>query len=282
MARFREYCFSNGGKKCILFLMSRKVIFFDIDGTLVDIEGRLPGSAAEAIHRAQANGALCVINTGRPFTHIVPAVTAVGFDGYVCSCGQHVLYEGKTVFRHRPDRACSRFVAETAKQCRIDLFAEAEEATWGLFYHAPGGPMRHELRRFRERGMTVYDSVEEGDFLPDKFCAWTFPDSDEETFTRAVSGRFTSTGEEGALLEFVLNGHSKKTGAEAFLALVGADRTETYALGDSINDLPMFRAVAHPIAMENSDPRLIGEAEYVTSALENDGVAQALRRFGLI
>lgn len=262
--------------------MRRKTVFFDIDGTLTDIDGNVPASAVSAVHRAQANGVLCVINTGRPYSHIVNSVREIGFDGYVCSCGQHLLYRGKTVFRHRTDREYSGYVAETAKKYRLDLFGEAEEGIWGLFTHPEDGPMQGELTRFRKRGFPVWSSAEEGDLILDKFCVWRFPDSDAESFTRAVSDRFTSTGSQSALLEFVLNGHSKQTGAEAFLALTGTDKEDVYALGDSANDLPMFRAAAHTAAMQNSAPKLLSLAEYVTGDVHGDGVEQALRHFELI
>lgn len=277
-----EFSFKIPRDKSILIAMRKKVVFFDIDGTLTDIEGNVPQSAVQAVHRAQENGVLCVVNTGRPYAHIVNGVKEIGFDGYVCSCGQHLIYHGKTVFRHRADRTYSRFIARTAEECRVDLFGEAEEATWGIFSHAPDGPMKNELERFRKRGMTVYSSIEEGDLILDKFCAWCFSDSDRAGFIRAVSGQYTSTGAEGALLEFVLNGHSKQSGGEAFMRLVGADREDVYALGDSVNDLPMFRAAAHTAAMQQSDPRLIETAEYVTGGVHSNGVSQALEFFELI
>lgn len=262
--------------------MTKKVVFFDIDGTLTDIEGTVPASAVSAVRRAQKNGVLCVINTGRPYAHIVNSVKEIGFDGYVCSCGQHLIHENRTVFRHRADREYSRYVADMAQKYRVDLFGEAEEATWGLFNHAQGGPMQHELDRFIRRGLTVYSAPGQGDLILDKFCVWRAPDSDTDSFTRAVADRYTSTGSESALLEFVLNGHSKQSGGEAFLDLVGADRKDVYAIGDSANDLPMFRAAAHTAAMKNSAEKLLTVAEYVTEDVHADGVARALEHFGLI
>ena len=45
--------------------MERKIIFLDVDGTLVDYEGRLPDSAARAVQQARANGHWVYICTGR-------------------------------------------------------------------------------------------------------------------------------------------------------------------------------------------------------------------------
>ena len=45
--------------------MERKIIFLDVDGTLVDYEGRLPSSAARAVRDARANGHRVYLCTGR-------------------------------------------------------------------------------------------------------------------------------------------------------------------------------------------------------------------------
>ena len=42
-----------------------KVVFIDVDGTLVDYENHLPESAVEAIRKARKNGHRVYICTGR-------------------------------------------------------------------------------------------------------------------------------------------------------------------------------------------------------------------------
>ena len=55
----------------------RKIIIFDVDGTLTDVDGNIPADAAEAVRRARERGNLCVINTGRPFLHLVDQIKAL-------------------------------------------------------------------------------------------------------------------------------------------------------------------------------------------------------------
>lgn len=282
MLRVLKAVCSNAAGTCILIYMNRKLVFFDIDGTLTDPEGRIPASAVKAIHAARENGVLCVINTGRPYSHIVPSVRETGFDGYICSCGQHVLLNGETVFRHSADRAFTQKIIEAASRCRADLFGEAEEGVWSLFAHTPGGYMLRETERFKARGMRVFTSPEEGDPVFDKFCVWFREDGDRERFVRAVSERYYPAGLNKSELEFVLNGHSKQSGGEAFLKLTGVDPGDVYAIGDGVNDLPVFRLAAHTAAMANGAPELLAISEFVTGDLYTDGVEQALSRFGLI
>ena len=97
-----------------------KAAFFDIDGTLDDFEGNIPASTVEAVRLAKERGVRRCVSTGRPYFHILPSIKALDFDGYVCSCGQHLLVGGETKKRIRPTAEESRRVLELAEKCRID------------------------------------------------------------------------------------------------------------------------------------------------------------------
>lgn len=58
------------------------VVFFDIDGTIIDEKTQeIPASAVRAVARLAENGHMPVINTGRPYSHIDPRVKAMAFQG---------------------------------------------------------------------------------------------------------------------------------------------------------------------------------------------------------
>ena len=53
----------------------KKIVFFDIDGTLIDDATQtLPESALEAVAALRRQGHLAILNTGRPYSHIDPRV----------------------------------------------------------------------------------------------------------------------------------------------------------------------------------------------------------------
>ena len=63
----------------------RKILFFDIDGTLITEDGRryFPDSARHALAQARANGHLVFINTGRVYCNVTDEIKNAGFDGFV-------------------------------------------------------------------------------------------------------------------------------------------------------------------------------------------------------
>lgn len=58
-----------------------KVIFVDVDGTLVDYNNDLPESAVKAIRAARANGHRVYMCTGRSKAEVYPELWEIGLDG---------------------------------------------------------------------------------------------------------------------------------------------------------------------------------------------------------
>ncbi|MCR5611631.1 MAG: HAD hydrolase family protein [Clostridiales bacterium] len=259
-----------------------KAVFFDIDGTLDDFEGRIPASAKEAVRAARGKGALCIVNTGRPYYHILPEIKEIGFDGFVCSCGQHLVIGDKTVRRVRPTAEESRRIIMLAEKCRVDGYFESEDGCLVSFVHEVIPLVAFQIKDFQRRGVPVLLGYENRDFRLDKFCFWAGEDSDAETFIEGTKDLFTVIKKGGGDFEMVMNGCSKANGIRDILNVMGADGAETYAIGDSANDLKMLEAVHHPIAMGGAPKELVRLAEFTTDRLENDGLKKALEHFGLI
>lgn len=254
----------------------KKSIFFDVDGTIQDEQGYLPESAVAAIRDARARGILCFLNTGRPYTHIEPAVLEIGFDGCICSCGQVIYLDGQPVFRAAVAEDVCRQIFARVEECRLDAFFEAEEWMGVLLSHPANPGMQLYLDRMEQRGFSIQRdfSVLRRPF--DKFCIWVHEDSDLPAFAAYAQSRYTMIDRGGGMYECVIRGFSKATGIARLLEMVGLSRENTYAIGDSSNDLPMLRYVAHSIAMGNAPDSLKGEVEIVTEDLSRDGLKKAL------
>lgn len=78
----------------------RKIVFIDIDGTLVDDDGSIPLSAQKACKQARENGHLLYLCTGRSKAEIYDSIWDVGFDGLIGAGGGYVEF-GKDVLYHK-------------------------------------------------------------------------------------------------------------------------------------------------------------------------------------
>lgn len=78
--------------------------------------------------------------------------------------------------------------------------------------------------------------------------------------------------------------HLKATKGYALKAVsdhFGIDRSQVMAIGDSYNDLDMIEWAGLGVAMGNSWAEVKAKADYVTLSNEEEGVAEAIRRFVL-
>ena len=84
------------------------------------------------------------------------------------------------------------------------------------------------------------------------------------------------------LIEVVPKGYTKATGIAQVCDMLGVARENTYAFGDSTNDLEMLTYVGHGIAMGNGASAAKAAAEYVTTDIMNHGIKNGLKHYGLI
>jgi HAD superfamily hydrolase (TIGR01484 family) len=67
----------------------------------------------------------------------------------------------------------------------------------------------------------------------------------------------------------------------ALRKLVHSEKAQTLAIGDSTNDLPLFRNSGVKVAMGNAMEELKREADYIVGDVDHDGFAEAMNRFVL-
>ena len=71
-----------------------KIIFLDVDGTLVDYENHLPESAVLAVRKARENGHRVYICTGRSKAEVYENIWEIGLDGMIGGNGSYVEDHG--------------------------------------------------------------------------------------------------------------------------------------------------------------------------------------------
>lgn len=259
------------------------VVFFDIDGTVMDYDTQIiPESAVEAIRLLKKNGHIPVVNTGRPIGHVDSRIRELEFSGWVCSCGMELILNGEVIYEDYPTDEECRMILQTAHDCRMALQTEGQDS---LLYDAqmpyPAQGQR-EAKRLKEQGLRV-EPIQESDELGFvKYVTYDTPGCDRERFLRETAPYFDPIIRTNTLIEYVKKGHSKAEGMERFLKELNIPKEETFAFGDSENDLPMFEMAGTTICMGDGLEEVKQKADYVTDAVLDDGIFNALRHFGLI
>ena len=84
--------------------MSKKIIFFDVDGTFVDVrpvKECIPESTIQAVHETRKKGNLCYLCTGRSLAEIYPYILDVGFDGIIGAGGGFVQMGDEMLYHQK-------------------------------------------------------------------------------------------------------------------------------------------------------------------------------------
>lgn len=268
----------------------RKMMFFDIDGTLIP-EGKamVPESTKKALKQARENGHLLFINTGRTYFNIDPFIRALDFDGYVCGCGTYIYYRGQQLLANTiPHDRCVKLV-EHMRSCRIPGFYEENDHIYfdrDAAGHESGTQAARILedarRTFGTKAYDLPENIYSDTFTFDKILAFVQPYSDLERF-RAYSDTFMEYIDRGGNMgEIIQKGYSKATGIRFLCDHLKISLDDCYAFGDSTNDLAMLDYVPYSVAMGNSDAIVKERCAYITDDVEHDGIYNAMKHFGLI
>ena len=82
--------------------------------------------------------------------------------------------------------------------------------------------------------------------------------------------------------DITANGADKGKGILAIARHEGLDAADTIAFGDGGNDMSMIRQAGIGIAMGNATSELKQQADYVTTTVDEDGILNALRHYGIV
>lgn len=128
--------------------------------------------------------------------------------------------------------------------------------------------------------------------MPDvcKFVMFTNPDDPEwAEMPEVIDALRTELCGTGAVVldcgakqcEVFAPGVNKGAGVARLLSHLGVAPEEALALGDAENDVEMLRLVGVGVAMGNANAAAKAAADVVVATSDNDGVAEAVRRFAL-
>lgn len=259
-----------------------QAVFFDIDGTLVSFQTHtIPDPTRRALFALRERGVKLFIATGRPPVSL--GVLRRGFDfefdAYITINGQYCCNRDGVIYeRTLPPDSIRRIVPYMEREQIACSFVELERT----YYNLVNDKVRTLNRMLGEPDKK--DRVEDV----------------SQAHLRPIYqlSPYVSKWEEGAFLEHMpgckaVRWHDifmdaipvdggKPVGMDRVLEYYGIDLADTMAFGDGGNDVDMLRHAGIGVAMGNALDEAKQAADYVTDTVDEEGVANALKHFGLI
>ncbi len=283
--------------------MENKIIFFDVDGTLVDVrpsQEYIPASTIEAVRLAQANGHKCVLCTGRSKAEIYPHILELGFDGIIGAGGGFVEYHDTMLYHHHVEDQVIEHVIQYFESHGFDYYVESNEGIFAsshlkdrlieIFY---GDVINDEQARQKLQdepnhfidALTLGQSLHRDDI--NKIC---FLENTKIPFQNIIEEfkdelniihcTVPAFGDESG--ELSIKDINKAYAIEHLLKHLNMSKTDTFAFGDGLNDIDMLDYCEVGIAVGNSKEKLKEIADYVCEDIADDGIYLAMKKYNLI
>ena len=273
-------------------ILSRQLIAFDMDGTLLNSRKEVSEKTLQAIRKAYKAGKVLVFNSGRGMAEMTDYFELLPEFRYALCCSGTLIYDiwEKRVVSCRP---IPRKYMEIMIRDILPLEDTMPQlATPELVWLARKNFSqldRYFMGHFRasfERFMTPVDSVTETYLSGTEECLkfniyHSTVEARERTLERLAALRLplALTRSEVTSVEVTAGGADKGSGILKLCDLLGMSRESTIAVGDAENDLPALKAAGLGIAMGNARGIVLEAADETVADCDHDGCAEAIERF---
>lgn len=279
-------------------MSDKKIALVDVDGTLVTYENVLPESAVDAIHAAQAAGHRVYACTGRSKAEMYQEILDIGLDGMIGGNGCYIESNGEVVFHETIPADEERRLVDWLNARGLCFYLESNS---GLFASATfEADATETLAAYVERKGHAFASVR--DVFPEmrfdnptedlyrddvnkvSFVLGSYQDhlDSAAAFPSLKAGTWGGKGEDALFGDLGVKDITKAFAVGKLCEYLGADAADTIAFGDAKVDIPMFEACGQSCCMGSGGEEAKAAADWVTTDVDDDGLANAFRHFGLI
>lgn len=257
-----------------------KLLFLDIDGTILKIDDTIEDSTKKAISDVKEKGLEVFLATGRPLHEIYDIAKELGVNSYIGYNGAYAIYNGEDFFKKPMEGKTVQSFLEIAKN------------------HG------HEIVMYTssQNVLTSFDSPAIKDFV-----SWFHLRNNERFYPSVIHNILGMTilnlkeenlilyeGEQGIHLsqvnvegmhhcyDVIRDTVNKGISIKMILDYLGISKEQAIAFGDGMNDKEMLQVVGESFAMGNAHPHLFPYAKYITTTVDDSGVYNGLKLIGLV
>lgn len=263
-------------------MANKKIVFFDIDGTIYRYDIGIPKDVFISINKLKMNGHIPVICTGRTRCMLYNEFLTPGFDYLICGGGTYIEEKGNQIYLHEMNKAdIQKVVTALEENCFVPVAEGKDNIFLGTDYSDLTIETKKVVRTYHEKMKdAVKTTGDEGSIS--KVSALFTNHSNERNMTERFQERYSIINHNNNLLELIPKPYNKAFGIKILLEKLGIPIENTYAFGDSFNDIDMLQYVKYGCAMGNSHPELFDFVSYRTDDFDKGGITNALEKFGLI
>lgn len=273
-------------------ITDKKIIFLDIDGTLMDDQKRVPPYNMCAIKEALEQEHKVVICTGRPLCSAKKLFPMLGLEGDGCYAitynGALIydIYNQKTLFKQTLPIEYVKYIFQKAKEHKVYMQTYSDDEV--LCHNDTKEGQDYSTRLKIERAIVpdVFEAMQNEEpcktlAIADGYNHKLLEDF-REVFRDWAPGKVDIFFSCYEYLEFVPVGVSKGAAIRFLAEYLKIPMENTIAVGDAENDIPMIEAAGLGVAMKNASNEIKKYADYITELDNNQGgVGEVIHKYML-
>jgi HAD-superfamily hydrolase, subfamily IIB len=262
---------------------NKKIVFFDIDGTLINIPSGMNEISQETkrvIQEFKKAGHLVVIASAR--VTLPKNLKTLDIDGFIGSDGHYIIFNNQVILEDAFTQEQIELQMKLYKKHNAEYLFGGLQGSWVSDLDVPIVIYQREL---------YAGTKEKPEGVPEKWSsnevkaisATPLFENKEDLYNclNELPNDWSIEAYDTGLIrmDVRLPGFSKGTACQFLFKKLGIPFENTYAFGDGKNDIEMLTLVKHGIAMGNADVVVKNAASDITDSVENEGIAKAFKKY---
>lgn len=257
-----------------------KVLFLDMDGTIIGPDGTIEESTKQAILTVQKKGLDVFLATGRPTHEIQEIAKELNIKSFIGYNGSHGVFNGEELFIQPMEPEIVNRFLRIAKKYHHELVLYTNSNN--TFTSLESIKVKEFIQQFHLSKNELYSPQVHTSILG--ITVINAEENDYRFYEEDSGIHLSQINIEGMqhCYDVIQNKINKGIGVINVLKHLGANKESAIAFGDGMNDKEMLMNVGEGIAMGNAQPELLTYAKHQTTDVTDSGVWNGLKMLGLI
>lgn len=259
--------------------MMIKAIFIDFDNTLYShFSGQIPVSTIKALQEIDKKNVKIFLDTGRPINELkLFNLDEINFTGYI-------LKNSQEIYDHNFNLLESFDIEGKLKQEIIKMFVDKVLPvnlcnTKGSYINYIDDTVKKVLKLFSTEPPEISEYKNDSFNMATIYVKDINEENEKLNHLKDIA-ELTHWNPHG--ISVVPKGMDKIYGIKYMLEKYQLKNEEIICFGDGHNDISMLEFATNGVAMGNASDDVKDKASYVTTHIDEDGIENALKHYGLV
>ena len=271
-----------------------KIVFIDIDGTLVNDEKQIPKENIETIKKLKTKGIEVVLASGRPYHSIEKYSNIAGAMPYIIGSNGGVVVnykEDKLLYNANIDKPLALEILKFVKANNLftaitlsgnlvlenEMYSLTKENRDELIVV---NSLEEYLKNTNEsiiKFSIMSDNKEDLQIAREKLInKFNITITNVDTFV--IPNKYRKAGKNPYIMDIMKEYVNKGEAIKKLCKYLNLNTQEAIIFGDGLNDIELFELDAYKVAMKNAKDKIKEMADFVTISNNEAGVAYKLNK----